>query len=62
MFKKIYHDKVAEDEARKRMRELELTDEQYEFCFEDWANWHEHLEWLLSATKQEIIDWIDSSK
>lgn len=50
-----------EDEARERMVRLGLTEEQYDFCFDDWANWPEHLEWLLTATKQEIIDWIDAS-
>lgn len=50
-----------EDEARERMVRLGLTEEQYDFCFADWPNWEEHIDWLLTATYKEIIDWIDAS-
>jgi hypothetical protein len=53
-------DKLAQ--AHERMNELGFTDEQQEFIFADWSNTDEHINWLLTATKKEIADWIEAGQ
>lgn len=50
------------DKAHRRMEDMEFNDKQMDFIFEDWPNMDEHLDWLMTATKEEIEDWIDSAK
>jgi len=51
-----------EQQARERINEMRFTDEQVDFIFSDWPNWDEHMAWLLTATRDEIISWINASK
>lgn len=48
------------DLAQARIAKMGFTDEQKDFIFSDWPNWEEHLEWLLHATRKEILDWIEA--
>jgi hypothetical protein len=50
------------EQARARMEELGFGDEQLDFIFADWPNMDEHLDWLMTASKAEITDWIESAK
>jgi len=43
--------------ARARMYELGFTAEQMDFIFADWPEGDEHLDWLLTASRDEIADW-----
>ena len=51
-----------EQQARERINEMDFTDEQVDFIFSDWPNWDEHITWLMTASREEIISWIDASK
>ena len=44
--------------ADHRMKDMNFTKKQMDFIWADWPNWDEHLDWLLIANKQEILDWI----
>lgn len=48
--------------AKARMIEMEFTDEQMDFIFADWSEGDEHYRWLLTANREEIVDWIDAAK
>lgn len=48
--------------ARARIGEMNFTDKQLSFIFADWPNWDEHIEWLLTATRDEIVSWIDAAR
>lgn len=50
------------DRAHERMSELGFTAEQQEFIFADWPEGDEHLSWLLTASREEIADWIEAGK
>lgn len=43
--------------AQARIEELGFSDKQTEFIFSDWPNWEEHLDWLLTASREEIVSW-----
>jgi len=43
--------------AQERIEELGFSESQVEFIFSDWPNWIEHLDWLLTATREEIDSW-----
>jgi len=45
------------DIAERRLYELGLDDRQIEFCLYDWPEGDEHLSWLITASREEIIDW-----
>lgn len=45
------------DTAERRLYEMGLDDRQIEFALADWPNWDEHLSWLITAPREEIIDW-----
>lgn len=45
------------EQAYDRMAEFGFTPYQFEFLFNDWAEGDEHLEWLLTASREEIVDW-----
>src|SRR5574343_75301 len=47
--------------AQERMEELGFTEKQTEFIFSDWPNWEEHLDWLLTASREEIVSWGEAS-
>ena len=47
------------EQAHERIDEMEFTDQEQEYIFSDWSNWNEHIEWLLTATREEIEDWIN---
>ena len=45
-------------QALERVWELGFTDaEQLNFIFADWPDNEEHLDWLLTASRDEIEDW-----
>lgn len=61
---------VAEDEivaveaARGRLVDLGFTRAQVAFAFSDFSDWpegDEHYQWLLTASKDEILNWIDAA-
>lgn len=43
--------------AQERMEEFGFNDMQFDFIFSDWPNWEEHLDWLLTASREEIVSW-----
>lgn len=47
--------------ARARISRLDLDDDA-EFIFADWPEGAAHIEWLLVAKRDDIIDWIDANK
>lgn len=45
-------------QALERVWDLGFTDkERLNFIFADWPESEEHLDWLLTASKEEIEDW-----
>jgi CO dehydrogenase/acetyl-CoA synthase epsilon subunit len=60
--KKIYADANAPmsefEKAYARMNEFEFNEEDQDFIFSDWSNMNEHIQWLLTATRDEIAKWI----
>jgi len=46
------------DEAQNRMSEMNFSNSEMDFIFADWDNMDEHIEWLLTASRSEIADWI----
>jgi hypothetical protein len=50
------------DEAKTKISEMNFGDSEMDFIFADWDNMDEHIDWLLTATREEIADWIASSK
>jgi hypothetical protein len=53
---------TKEERARYRIGKGGFTQAQQDFIFADWPNWSEHIEWLLTASKQDILSWIKASK
>jgi hypothetical protein len=49
--------KNMEETARDRIDKMNFSQTQLDFIFYDWQNRNEHIEWLLTATKEEIKDW-----
>ena len=47
-----------EQQARTRIDEMGFTPEQESFIWNDWPNWNEHIEWLRTASRDEIASWI----
>ena len=45
-------------QAYDRMVDMGFNNRDLEFIFADWNNWSEHLDWLLTANKTEINEWI----
>lgn len=43
-----------------RMKDLDFSANEMDFIFADWPNWDEHLDWLMTATREEIQDWIEA--
>ena len=46
----------------KRIRDLGFDRDQEDFIFSDWPNWNEHIAWLETATRDEIIAWGEASE
>lgn len=46
--------------AEMRIREMGFTQTQLDYIWADWPNWDEHLSWLLTATKEDILEWIEA--
>ena len=44
--------------ARERMIEMQFSGEEMEFIFSDWPEGDEHYQWLLTANREEISEWI----
>ncbi len=40
-----------------RVRTMGFTPDQLAFIFADWPEGIEHYEWLLNATRDEIVSW-----
>ncbi len=53
---------TMEEKAHDRIDELGFTDAEQEFIFADWSNWDEHIAWLLTASRDEIADWIEAGR
>ena len=47
---KFYH-------ALEHVWELDFTDAELDFIFADWPEGDEHLDWLLTASRDEIEEW-----
>lgn len=54
--------RTMEDQARDRIDEMGFSPEQLEFIWADWSNWDEHIAWLLNASREEIVDWINAGR
>jgi hypothetical protein len=55
-------DGEKEQAARERIGEMNFSDGQLDFIWSDWPNWNEHVEWLLTASKKEIVDWFEAGQ
>lgn len=53
---------TAEQKARARIGRMTFSQSDLDFIWADWPNWDEHISWLLTARKSEIIDWIEAGK
>jgi hypothetical protein len=49
--------------AQERIKELgfEFNGIEFEYIFSDWPNLEEHLDWLLTASREEIVSWGEAS-
>lgn len=50
------------DRAHTRIDDFCFSAEDQEFIFADWTEGNEHLEWLFTASREEIADWIEAGK
>lgn len=46
--------------AETRVNEMEFSDSQKDFIWSDWPNMTEHIDWLLTASREGIVAWIDA--
>lgn len=46
-----------EQQARDRINAMGFTQQQLDFIFADWPEGDEHFAWLLTASRDEIINW-----
>jgi hypothetical protein len=46
------------DQAHERIEGMKFTSRQMEFIFADWFEGDTHYQWLLTATRREIYEWI----
>jgi 16S rRNA G966 N2-methylase RsmD len=49
----------ATADLHRRMADWNFSAAEQEFIFADWPNAEEHIQWLLTATRTEIDNWID---
>jgi Arc/MetJ-type ribon-helix-helix transcriptional regulator len=47
-----------EQTARNRIDQMDFTAAELAYIWADWPNMDEHIEWLLTASRQEIAAWI----
>ena len=47
-----------EDRARARIDKMDFSATELEYIWTDWPNWGEHITWLLTATREEISNWV----
>ena len=47
-------------QAHKRMDEMGFTQEQQAVIFYDWPEGNDHIQWLLTASQEEITSWLES--
>jgi len=45
------------EKAKTRIKAMDFTETEKDFIFADWSNWDEHLNWLLTASREEIVSW-----
>ena len=50
------------EQAQARIDSMNFSDEEQEFIFADWGNADEHVDWLLTTTREEIQDWIEAGQ
>jgi len=50
--------RTMEETARDRIDEMKFSQAELNFIWADWPNWDEHVEWLLTASRKEISDWV----
>ena len=50
----------AEGIARKRISSTPKLAALEDVIFADWPNWNEHINWLNTASAEEIYDWASS--
>ncbi|NIQ88799.1 MAG: hypothetical protein GWN93_06825 [Deltaproteobacteria bacterium] len=48
--------------AESRVCSDERLDSVREFVLADWPEGEEHWAWVIEATTEEILDWVDASK
>jgi hypothetical protein len=51
---------VRYEQARERVERMGFSPDEINFIFQDWANWNDHLNWLIDEDVAEIRDWVDS--
>lgn len=49
------------EQAKSRIEKMDFTQAQQDFIFADWPEGEEHLDWLITATREEIISWADTA-
>ena len=64
---KLVEDKMDEREtkrkqAQRRIDGMNFTETEQDTIWADWPNIDEHYDWLLSASRAEILDWIDAQR
>ena len=51
------------EDAERRVRELFAEDaEAQEHCLYDWPQGQSHLDWLCTASEEEIRDWVEATR
>ena len=48
-----------ERRARQRVADVPELAEYDDAIFADWPNWQEHLQWLIDAPVDHILDWAE---
>jgi hypothetical protein len=49
---------VKGDRARRRISHMGFSDGELATIWYDWNDWDDHIDWLLTASRDEIMDWI----
>jgi len=45
-----------------RINSMGFDEKEKDFIFCDWPNWDEHLDWLLTASRAEIVSWGEATE
>ena len=60
---KLVEDKMDERETKRKQAErridgMNFTETEQDTIWADWPNIDEHYDWLLTASRAEIVDWV----